>query len=69
MKRHTITEQELNEWLAQEAWRRFASSAGDDSHKTFEVNAAGMFRVMDHGKEVYVGFDKAAAIEAYNAAP
>lgn len=66
-KRHTITDTELNEFMGTH-WVRFASSVGETSHKRFEVGFNGLFRVTDHGNEVYVGYDKANAIAAYNEA-
>jgi len=71
MKRHTITEHELNEWLSRPQWQVFASSGGSDSNKCLEIDAAEggrVFRVTDHGETVFLGADKVAAIAAYNEA-
>lgn len=69
--RHEITRVALDQWLADERflWRTFASSSGLGSDKRLIVRDEGRdFRVTDHGKILYEGFDKAAAIEAYNSA-
>jgi hypothetical protein len=70
--RHTITPEELDEWLRRPQWRAFATSISDVSHKSLEVDAAvssgPVFRVVDHGETKFLGTDKAAAIGAYNAA-
>jgi hypothetical protein len=69
--RHTITPDELDEWLRRPQWQTFASSFSSTSNKALEVDAAAdgrVFRVMDHGETKFVGTDKAAAIAAYNAA-
>lgn len=69
MTRHTLSLEELNGWLNQEFWNVAASSHGNGAHKVLEMNNAGVFRVTDQSKIVYMGGDKDAAIAAYNAAP
>jgi hypothetical protein len=66
---HTITLEELDDYLAQEAWDMAASSSGNGSMKRLEVNNAGALRVTDHGEIKYIGSDKSRAVDAYNAAP
>jgi len=69
--RHTITTEELDEWLRRPQWQTFASSFSRESNKALEVDAASagpVFRVLDHGETAFLGADKAAAIAAYNAA-
>lgn len=70
-ERHTITLDELDEWLRRPQWQTFASSFSCDSNKGLEVDAASdgpVFRVFDHGETTFIGTDKVAAIAAYNAA-
>ena len=72
MKRHTITPDELDEWLRSPQWKNFSSSFSSTSEKRLEVDAAAdvrVFRVTDHGETKFLGADKAAAIAAYNEAP
>jgi hypothetical protein len=70
--RHTITTDELDEWLHRPQWQAFARSFSSSSRKTLEIDAAAtdgpVFRVTDHGEATFLGTDKAAAIAAYNAA-
>lgn len=69
--RHTITLDELDEWLRRPQWQTFASSFSRDSNKGLEIDAASegpVFRVFDHGETKFLGTDKAAAVAAYNAA-
>lgn len=72
-RRHTITQSELDEWLKRPQWQAFARSFSNVSHKALEVDGAApsgpVFRVTDHGETKFLGADKAAAIDAYNAAP
>jgi hypothetical protein len=68
---HTITEQELDEWLREPQWHQFAASFGQDSNKRFEVDAAGgtrVYRVTDHGETIFLGTDSTEAIRVYNGA-
>jgi hypothetical protein len=67
MKRHEITEQEVDDW-ASKHWVQFAASFGEETKKRFEISMYGMYRVFDHGAPVYVGPNKLTAIEAYNKA-
>lgn len=71
MRRHTVTDQELDEWLRQPQWKMFASSGSETSNKRLLVDggATTVFRVIDHGETVFLGADRAAAIAAYNNAP
>lgn len=70
--RHTITANDLDEWLRRPQWQAFARSCSNVSHKAMEIDAAAsdgpVFRVTDHGETTFLGADKAAAIAAYNAA-
>ena len=69
MSRHIITEEEFLEWAKKDRWFQFAGSGSERSHKTFEWNPYVVsYRVMDHLKVAYEGQDRAAAINAYNAA-
>jgi hypothetical protein len=70
MKRHTITEAEVNEWCAGN-WVQFAasSSANNVSNKRFEMNMEGLYRVKDHDRILYLGGALASAINEYNSAP
>lgn len=71
--RHTITQEELDEWLRRPQWQAFARSFSAVSHKTLEIDSTvsdgRVFRVTDHGETVFLGGDKATAIAAYNEAP
>ena len=74
MRRHTVTEKDLDAWLRVPRWQEFAGSFGDYSNKSFEINATNeggglVFRVVDHGKTVFLGDDRKAAVAAYNNAP
>lgn len=66
MDRHTIKREDVERWMAQEAWYTAASSYGKGSAKKIEMNNDDLFRVIDHDKEVYRGYDIAAAVKAYN---
>lgn len=68
MSRHTVTEKELDDWLAEAAWRRFAGSFGDGSSKSLETDGRGVYRVIVGRATVFLGADKSAAIAAYNEA-
>jgi hypothetical protein len=71
-ERHTITSDELDEWMWRPQWQTFASSFDAVSNKKLELDAAAdnlVFRVTDHGETKFLGTDKAAAIVAYNDAP
>lgn len=71
--RHTISQDELDEWLRRPQWQAFARSFSETSDKALELDAAvsrgPVFRVTDHGETKFLGTDKAAAIAAYNEAP
>lgn len=69
MSRHTITLDEMYEYLGQEGWHNAASSHSKDSQKKLEVSTKGMFRVSDHGKVTYQGASLGVAVDAYNEAP
>lgn len=69
---HTITRDELIDWMGEERWTTFASSFGDGSNKRLDVELGldpNQFRVIDHDGLVYLGIHETAAIAAYNAAP
>ena len=69
MARHTITAEELDEWLRMPQWHTFASSGSDVSHKRLQIDAGSdgpVFRVTDHGETKFLGTDRSAAIAAYN---
>lgn len=68
MKRHTVCMEELNHWVKDE-WFRFAASVGTKTLKRLERSFDGRYRVIDHEQEIYLGYDMAAAIDAYNNAP
>lgn len=72
MTRHTITEEDLNEWLKTPQWQTFASSFSKGSNKVLDLDAAAdgvVFRVTDHGNTLFIGTDKSLAIKFYNEAP
>ena len=69
MSRHTITLEEMYEYLGQEGWHNAASSHGNGSHKKLEVSTKGMFRVTTQGKVTYQGASLGVAVDAYNEAP
>lgn len=69
MAGHTITQKEFDDWVNAEAWHLAASSCGRGSRKKIEMSGAGIFRVTDRDYITYIGGDKAAAVDAYNAAP
>ena len=62
---HTVTEAELAEWR-QDYWVQFAASYSEDSWKRLDVSLDGLYRVTDHGKTLYRGCNKSAAIAEYN---
>lgn len=66
MKRHELTEMELDDWT-RTAWFQFAASVGEDSNKRLEVSLGGLYRVTDHGAVKYIGGVKLTAISEYNA--
>jgi hypothetical protein len=71
-ERHTITAEGLDEWLRRPQWQTFARSCSDVSNKALEIDAASpsgpVFRVVDHGVTLFIGMDRVAAIDTYNAA-
>ena len=72
MARHTITIEELDDWLRKPQWQTVASSFGEGSNKGLEMDTGSdghVFRVFDRGETKFLGTDKAAAIAEYNAAP
>lgn len=69
MARHTITFEEMSDYLDREFWSSIASSGGKDSHKKLEVSTKGMFRVTDRRKATYQGASLGHAVDAYNEAP
>ena len=66
--RHTVTEQEFDQYLSERKWNRFACSGGPNSDKSLELDFCGNYRVTDHGIVTYDGTSRSAAIRAYNAA-
>lgn len=68
MARHTITFEEMSEYINQEIWSMAACSGGADSQKRLEASTKGMFRVTDHGKVTYQGASLGVAVDAYNEA-
>jgi hypothetical protein len=70
--RHTITVEELDEWMRRPQWQAYARSGSSVSNKALEFDAAAsggpVFRVTDHGETTFLGTDRAAAVAAYNAA-
>jgi hypothetical protein len=69
MSRHTITFDEMTEYLNKEVWSMAACSGGAGSHKRLEVSTKGMLRVTDRGKVTYQGASLGVAVDAYNEAP
>ena len=69
MARHTLTIEEIEEYLDKEYWSQLACSFGIDSNKRLEANTKGIFRVTTHGKVTYQGKYLAPAVDAYNEAP
>lgn len=70
MPRHTITFEEISEYINQDIWSiAAASSSADGSHKRLEASTKGMFRVTTNGKITYQGMSLGVAVEAYNDAP
>jgi hypothetical protein len=69
MARHTITYEEMSDYLNQEGWHNAASSGGFESNKRLEVSTKGTFRVTTHGKITYQGASLGVAVDAYNEAP
>lgn len=68
--RHTIEAKDLADWFARDELEQFACSAGAGTNKRLSITrTTHKFIVLDRGKEVYVGYDKEAAVAAYNAAP
>jgi len=69
-ERHTITADDLDEWLRRPQWQTFASSFCAVSNKKIEIDAAAdgpvVFRVTDHDETKFLGTDRAAAVAAYN---
>lgn len=72
MPRHTVTATEFAKWACayKNSWVTFASSYGQGSDKELTVafSDTKLYRVVDHGKEVYMGSRLAPAIGAYNKA-
>lgn len=69
MTRHTVTFEEMSEYLNREIWSMMASCGSAVSHKRLEANTKGMFRVTTHGKVTYQGASLGVAVDAYNEAP
>lgn len=68
MKRHTVTAEELDEFVT-EQWAHFAGCFSPDANKSFLVNVGtGVYQVLSDGAVTYEGSDKHAAIAAYNEA-
>ena len=67
MKRHEVTEAEMDKWLAaqQERWHEFARSYGNGSEKELYIKGD-LYRVVDHGATINIGAVKATAIREYN---
>jgi hypothetical protein len=67
--RHVITESDLDEWLRKPQWQMYASSAGKRLWVDQGGNGGPVFRVdkLDGGT-IFLGADRAAAVEAYNTA-
>ena len=70
MTRHTITVSVLDGFLDQQKtrWISVASSWAPGSNKFLDASYDGNYRVRDHGNLIYVGTDKIAAVNEYNAA-
>lgn len=67
--RHTITQNELDEWMRRPQWQTFARSFSNVSRKSLEIDGStgpAVFRVTDHEEIKFIGTDMTAAIAAYN---
>lgn len=70
MTRHTITFEEMSEYLNNEVWSIIAASSGvSGSYKSLEASTKGMFRTTDRDKVTYQGASLGVAVDAYNEAP
>lgn len=68
-RRHTVTFEEISDYINQEVWSMAACSASALSRKRLEASTKGMFRVTDGDEIKYQGMSLGAAVDAYNEAP
>jgi hypothetical protein len=61
---HTVTDDDLRQWLARDEWSIFASSSREP--KRLETSHLGRLRVTHGAEVVYVGQDVSDAVRAYN---
>lgn len=61
---HTVTLDELRQYLAREEWQLFASSSREP--KRLETSHGQRFRVMHDDRVVYLGQSASDAVNAYN---
>lgn len=69
MARHTVSFEEMLNYITQESWDLAAASDGKGSQKKLEISSKGAFRVTDHDKVIYHGVSLGLAVDAYNDAP
>lgn len=69
MPRHTVTFEEMSEYINREIWSMCACSSSQRSRKRLEASTKGMFRVTDGDEIKYQGASLGAAVDAYNEAP
>ena len=64
MKTHTITAEQLKQWIADEQWVTFVES----EHKKIQVSVLDLKKRVIHGgyKIVYEGYSETEAVEKYN---
>lgn len=67
-ERHAVTVDDLLGWRS-EHWAVFASSVGSGSRKRLEASIDGIYRVVSHGRVLYIGEIPEDAVREYNAAP
>lgn len=69
MARHTVTFEEISDYLNQDVWSVAACSGHNGSHKRLEASTKGTFRVTDRGKVTYQGVSLGVAVDTYNDVP
>ncbi len=66
--RHSITLEELDEYLRSSCWHTAAANYTPGSSKKLEVKMTGELLVTINGRVLYCGDNKATAIQTYNEA-
>lgn len=67
MKPHTVTSEELKDWIAEEQWHTFASAFAQNENKKLQVSVGNLKKRVLHGKWiVYEGYLEEKAVEIYN---